>query len=393
MVRPPNGTAPEQSVEALRAQLADRLHASGVLTDPAVERALRMVPRHLFVPHVTPQEAYADTAIPTRFDGDVPISSASQPAIVAIMLQQLHVAPGMRVLEIGAGTGYNAALLAELVEPSGSVTTLDIDDDIVEEAHEHLAAAGYERVEAIAADGAFGWPDGAPYDRIILTVGASDIAPAWLAQLAEGGLLVVPLWLGGIEASVAFRKRDGALTSESLLPCGFMRLRGAEAGPERLVTVTGGRALFADGAVRLSASVSTLLEQRPRRRMWMRPTTALPQFLQYLGMRGHHVVTLYGNAEAARRSRRVRMRWGLYATGEDGPSLVLFSRLPMLLTFGGTAAERILEDEAKHWAATAQAPIERARIVARPRATLAEAPLPDGATRLARRNFAFDITL
>jgi methyltransferase of FxLD system len=393
-VQTPNDARPDQPVvKTLHTQLVDQLRASGVLTDAEVERAMRTVPRHLFVPRVAPQQAYTDTAIPTRFEGDMPISSASQPAIVAFMLHQLRIAPGMKVLEIGAGTGYNAALLAELVGPDGSVTTLDIDDDIVDEAREHLAAAGYSRVEAITADGAFGWPNGAPYDRIMLTVGASDITPAWLAQLAEDGLLVAPLWLGGIEASVAFRKRDGVLYSEALAPCGFMRLRGAEAGPERLVAVTGDRALFADGAVAIGASVSALLEQRPRRRIWARPTSALPQFLQYLGMRGHHIVTLYGNAEAARRSRRVRMRYGLYAIGEDGPSLVLFSRLPMLLVFGGTAAERILEDKAARWSATAQTPIERAHIVARPLDTVAHVPVPEGAIRTSRRHFAFDITL
>ena len=173
------------------------------------------------------EAAYSDNAILTHEEDGVPISSASQPAIVAIMLQQLGIEPGMRVLEIGAGTGYNAALLAELTGPTGHVTTVDIGEEIAAEARAHLDAAGYGRVRVIVADGAAGWPEDAPYDRIELTVGATDITPAWYEQLAEGGLLTLPLWLGMSDASVAFRKRGGALHSESLAPCGFMRLRGA----------------------------------------------------------------------------------------------------------------------------------------------------------------------
>ena len=197
------------SPEELRQQLVEKLRADGVLRDPAVARALRTVPRHLFVPDVPLEHAYSDNAIPTHEEDGLPISSASQPAIVAIMLQQLRVEPGMRVLEIGAGTGYNAALLAELVGPSGEVTTVDIGEEIAAEARERLACAGYPRATVIVADGAAGWPPNAPYDRIELTVGASDITPAWYEQLRDGGLMTLPLWLGVSDASVAFRKRDG----------------------------------------------------------------------------------------------------------------------------------------------------------------------------------------
>src|SRR5262245_19757926 len=111
--------------EALRERLVDGLIADGALRSPAVEAAFRAVPRHLFLPDVPLEAAYADAAVPTwrRSDG-VPTSSSSQPAIMAIMLEQLGLEPGMRVLEVGAGTGYNAALLAHLVGPSGSVTTV-----------------------------------------------------------------------------------------------------------------------------------------------------------------------------------------------------------------------------------------------------------------------------
>ena len=152
---------------------------------------------------------------------------------MAIMLEQLDVRPGQRVLEIGAGTGYNAALLAHLVGPTGQVITVDIDADTVEAARQHLEAAGFERVQVMCGDGSLGYPPGAPYDRIILTVGAWDIAPAWWDQLRADGRLVLPLALRGPETqrAIAFDRLDDHLVSASIRPCGFMLLRGAFAGP------------------------------------------------------------------------------------------------------------------------------------------------------------------
>jgi|SRR5690348_8182226 len=376
------------SPDALRARLVVLLQMTGVLRDPAVERAFRAVPRHRFLPGVSLAEAYADTAIATHWENGVAVSSASQPSMVAIMLEQLRVEPGMRVLEIGAGTGYNAALLAALAEPSGAVTTLDIDTEIVAEAREHLAAAGYPAVRAIATDGATGWAEGAPYDRIILTVGASDIAPAWLAQLREGGLLVIPLWLGGAEASIAFRKRGGILISEALSPCGFMRLRGAEAGAERVVPLPGGRRLFGERAAELAEPVAHLLATRPVYRFWSHPAHA---FLEYLGLRGHDLLALIP-ARMPRRARGLRGRWGVYIAPPEGPSLALFSlTFPALLTFGTAAAACLLEAEATRWHQASLPPLECWCITARPLADVGAAPVPAGAIRLARRHFAFDV--
>src|SRR5262249_47679139 len=163
------------------------------------------------------------------------------------------------VLEIGAGTGYNAALLSDLVGPAGQVTTIDIDAEIAAEAEAHLAAAGYTSVRVLAGDGCLGVPDGALYDRVILTVGASDICPAWLEQLADGGLLVLPLWLRAAEASVAFRKRDGRVLSESLTACGFMRLRGAQAATEKWVALPSGWHLGGERAHELAEPIARLL--------------------------------------------------------------------------------------------------------------------------------------
>src|SRR3954447_22853894 len=116
---------PDEAHERRTALIA-HLDRTGALHDDAVRAALLHVPRHLFLPDEPLERAYADDAIPTKIADGVAISSASQPAIVAVMLEQLALAPGMRVLEIGAGTGYNAALLRTLVGPHGQVTTVDI---------------------------------------------------------------------------------------------------------------------------------------------------------------------------------------------------------------------------------------------------------------------------
>jgi protein-L-isoaspartate(D-aspartate) O-methyltransferase len=131
------------------------------------------VPRHLFLPGVDLKTAYAPKPVVTkRADNGTAVSSASSPNLVAEMLEQLDVQPGHRVLEIGAATGINAALLAELVGPTGRVVIIELDDDLAGGARAGLAAAGYPQVEVICGDGALGDPARAPYNRIIVTAGA-----------------------------------------------------------------------------------------------------------------------------------------------------------------------------------------------------------------------------
>jgi protein-L-isoaspartate(D-aspartate) O-methyltransferase len=146
------------------------------------------------------------------------------------MLDQLGVRSGQRVLEIGSGTGWNAALLAHLVGPSGSVSTVDIQPEVVAQARANLDAAGASGVRVVVGDGADGFPDEAPYDRIILTAAARDLSPAWSRQLAPGGRLVLPLSLRGAQSSVAFERAGDHLTSVSIVDCGFMPLQGTLAG-------------------------------------------------------------------------------------------------------------------------------------------------------------------
>jgi protein-L-isoaspartate(D-aspartate) O-methyltransferase len=219
-------------ISALHQALVDELKHKGYLYTSPVEAAFRAVPRHLFLPDVAPDEVYRDQSIPTKRLDNGTVSSSSQPAIMAVMLDQLELQPGQRVLEIGAGTGYNAALMAHIVGDTGQVVTVDIDEDIVKEARDHVAAAGFQQVQVVCSDGGLGYPAAAPYDRIILTVGAWDIAPAWREQLKPKGRILLPLSIRGPQLSVAFEPAGDHLVSISVKPCGFMRLRGAFAGPE-----------------------------------------------------------------------------------------------------------------------------------------------------------------
>ncbi|MFF0267329.1 methyltransferase, FxLD system [Kribbella sp. NPDC004536] len=217
----------------LRTALVHHLVSTGTISDPRIAAAFESVPRHVFVPHVPLQLAYADDVVPMKQDeAGVLTSSVSQPSIVALMLQQAAIRPGDRVLEIGSG-GYNAALLRELAGPGGTVTTVDIDADVTKRARALLDEAGYGDVVVVCADGEFGVPEGAPYDRIVVTVTAWDIAPAWLRQLRPDGRIVVPLRLRGQTRSIAFDRVGEHLESRSTTMCGFVSMQGVGGHYER----------------------------------------------------------------------------------------------------------------------------------------------------------------
>jgi protein-L-isoaspartate(D-aspartate) O-methyltransferase len=243
--------ASEDKATAARTRMAGALRVSGRVPSPAVQAAFLAVPRHLFVPGLDPAAAYQDEALVIKYGADgLPVSSSSQPAMMAIMLEQLGLRPGHRVLEVGTGTGYNAAVMAHIVGPGGQVVTMDIDAELVARAQDSLTAAGYDAVLARCGDGGFGAPEDAPFDRVIVTAGAWDIAPAWLDQLAAGGRLVLPLAVRAIQLSVGLeRQGDGECwTAASAFRCGFVRMAGAFAGPEafRPVGPSGGMYVQAD---------------------------------------------------------------------------------------------------------------------------------------------------
>lgn len=263
----------EADAARLRNALVDKIRESGYARTPVVENALRTVPRHLFVPDAPLEDAYANTQVNVKYDTDgTSISCASQPGVVALMLDQLEAQPGERILELGAGTGYNAALLAHLVGETGHVTTIDVDDDLVEGARAHLATAGFANVEALTRDGALGHAEGAPYDRIIATVGAHGVPHAWMQQLASGGRLVVPQRLkGSVSRSIAYEERDGRWTSVSSKMNTFMPLRRGIADDDRRVIP-----LSTDGTVRLQAPAGQPIDaealvgvlEQPRTEEW-----------------------------------------------------------------------------------------------------------------------------
>lgn len=225
----------------LRGRLTEELVAAGTIVSKEVEAAFRMVPRHLFAPGATLEDSYAqDTVRIKRNEQGSTISAVSAPQIQAMMLEQAQLEVGMRVLEIGSG-GYNAALIAELVGESGQVTTVDIDPDVVDRARDCLTGAGYHRVNAVLADAEDGVPDHAPYDRIIVTVGAWDIPPAWSDQVAEGGRMTVPLRMRGLTRSVTFERDGNHLVSRDYRLCGFVPMQGIGAHDERVVALDGDR--------------------------------------------------------------------------------------------------------------------------------------------------------
>jgi protein-L-isoaspartate(D-aspartate) O-methyltransferase len=168
---------------------------------------------------------YSDEALLTRLD---PPSSTSQPTLVANMLELLELEPGMNVLEIGAGTGYNAALMQEIVGKRGRITTIDIQEDVVEQTRRLLKAAGYDKIEVAVKDGALGHSENAPYDRIVATVGCPDISWVWSEQLASDGFMLIPLQHGGegFDPLVRIWKEDGRLLGRFVGSSGFMSIRG-----------------------------------------------------------------------------------------------------------------------------------------------------------------------
>jgi protein-L-isoaspartate(D-aspartate) O-methyltransferase len=231
------GAAYRSSAES-RAQLVAQLQAMGIVRSEALAMALQAVPREAFVPAIASSEGVArvyldEPIIIKRDERGMPLSSSSAPSMMAIMLEQLAVQPGMRVLEIGTGTGYNTAILAELAGPTGKITTIDIDPELAEKARAHLAAAGYHWVQVLCADGTNGYPAAAPYDRIVVTAAAPDIEPAWIEQLAEGGRLVLPLELYRYQRSqlsLALEKHRGVLTGYGATQASFIPLRSEPYG-------------------------------------------------------------------------------------------------------------------------------------------------------------------
>jgi protein-L-isoaspartate(D-aspartate) O-methyltransferase len=254
------------AAETAHHHLIDQLIGRGALWSGPLIEAFRSTPRHLFLDRVfcyqsarqdnepgrwrevctkNPGRAelrllYSDRALTTRLSASpgrvaVPISSSTQPSLMAQMLEDLHLRPGLRVLELGTGTGYNAALLARL---AGRVVSVDVDREVLAEAAAHLRAFPDRKVQLHCGDGRQGFPAEAPFDRILVTAATPDVEPAWLEQLAPAGLLVAPLELAPgvaylLRGTVTANAEGCAFEGHLTRPAYFMPLRGeADSGDD-----------------------------------------------------------------------------------------------------------------------------------------------------------------
>jgi protein-L-isoaspartate(D-aspartate) O-methyltransferase len=191
--------------------------------DVRVLRAMDMVPRHEFVPAHLQRDAYDDNPLPIG-EGQ----TVSQPYIVAYMLEVLEIAAGNRVLEIGTGTGYQAALLGHLAR---EVYTMERVPALFEAAQANVERFGYSNVTVINGDGTRGLPEHAPYDRIIVAAAAPDIPAPLFEQLAEGGRMVIPVGPPDIQELLLVRKQDGSAVTQKLEGCRFVPLVGETGFP------------------------------------------------------------------------------------------------------------------------------------------------------------------
>lgn len=245
----------QSAADLANQQLVDRLIALGALWSRPLIDGFRRTPRHRFLDRVYQfhrkserwgkvsmrqpgpghlRLIYSDRALITRLSpaasgaAPVPISSSSQPSLMAQMLEDLDLSAGQRTLEVGAGTGYNAALLAHVVGPA-RVVSVDVDRQVLAEAARHLTAFAERRVELRHADGRSGCPGGGPYDRIMVTAATPEVEPAWVEQLAEGGVLLAPLAVApGLAFVLHGRVAGGTFEGRLTRAAYFMPLRAED---------------------------------------------------------------------------------------------------------------------------------------------------------------------
>lgn len=210
--------------EARERMVATQIATRGV-DDARVLAAMRDVPRHLFVPDDARRDAYEDRPLPIG-DGQ----TISQPYIVAAMTATLAASLTDRVLEIGTGSGYQAAVLARLAR---SVVTIERHPGLAARAAETLAALGISNVRVVVGDGSLGYPDEAPYERILVTAGAPAIPEALKAQLADGGRLIIPVGSAGFQQLMRVDRHGTLFTEQEGEGCVFVPLIGEHGWPDR----------------------------------------------------------------------------------------------------------------------------------------------------------------
>ena len=198
--------------------------------DSGLRRALIDVPRHLFVPQSLMLMSYQDTPLPIGFDKTI-----SQPFIGALMLDLLGIEPGSRVLEVGTGFGYQAAVMADM---GADVFSVEIVEEFAEAASARFGVLGYD-IEVRVGDGSRGWPENAPFDRILVTAAAEEPPPPLIEQLAPGGRAVIPI--GGSEIqqlSVIDKTEAGEIRTREIMPVRFTELEIPSGGPQKVSGTT-----------------------------------------------------------------------------------------------------------------------------------------------------------
>jgi len=205
----------EQNYESIRkTMISEQLVKRKVLSDSVLDAMLN-VPRHLFVPENLHGLAYDDSPLPIGLGQTI-----SQPYIVAYMTEQLNPVPGMKVLEIGAGSGYQAAILAYL---GCEVYTVEVLEDLAEKARKNLAALHFDNVWVKHGNGYLGWPEEAPFDAIIVTAAPETVPKKLIEQLGEGGKMIIPVGkTGSVQILKLFVKKDGQAIEKDLLPVRFV---------------------------------------------------------------------------------------------------------------------------------------------------------------------------
>ncbi|HET9948111.1 MAG TPA: protein-L-isoaspartate(D-aspartate) O-methyltransferase [Longimicrobiales bacterium] len=212
--------------EARRRMVADQIEARGV-RHPGVLDAMRSVPRHEFVPAERRALAYEDMPLPIGLGQTI-----SQPYVVALMTELLDPEPGDRILEVGTGSGYQAAVAARLV---AEVYTIEIVPELARSAAERLERLGVENVRVREGDGYLGWPEEAPFDGILVTAGADEVPPPLVEQLAPGGRMVIPVGdaRAGQVLRVLEKLPDGEVSERDVLPVRFVPLTRRRRGVPR----------------------------------------------------------------------------------------------------------------------------------------------------------------
>ncbi|UCE81439.1 MAG: protein-L-isoaspartate O-methyltransferase [Methanobacteriota archaeon] len=210
------------SMERSRDMLVDRLVRRGYIVSSVVEEAMRRVPREEFVPERLRSEAYVDTPLPIGTGQTI-----SAPHMVAIMVEKLDLKSGQKVLEVGAGSGYHAAVVAEAVSPDGHVYTIERIEPLARFAEGNLRRTGYkDTVTVIIGDGSKGLAEHAPFDRIFVACSAPDVPAPLLEQLADGGKMLVPVGSRAYQDLICVERRGHQLLKENYGGCVFVPLIG-----------------------------------------------------------------------------------------------------------------------------------------------------------------------